>query len=31
MPDQAQWHEIVWRSGGITPRILNLDSRWRYR
>jgi len=26
----AQRHEDAWRSGGIAPRILNLDTGWRW-
>jgi len=29
-PKHAQRHEEVWGSGGITPRILNLGTRWSW-
>jgi len=28
--NQAAHHEDIWGSGGITPHILNLDTRWRW-
>jgi hypothetical protein len=28
--DQIPYHEDVWQSGGITPRILHLGIRWKW-